>query len=35
VFPIPVQMLEALTGQKTRENFEVPVPRSREPVVVR
>jgi regulator of protease activity HflC (stomatin/prohibitin superfamily) len=35
VFPLPLQLLEAFTGQKTRENFEIPVPRPRESVVVR
>ncbi len=34
VFPIPVQMLEALLGTKDRETAEIPVSRPREPVAV-
>jgi regulator of protease activity HflC (stomatin/prohibitin superfamily) len=34
VFPIPVQMLEALLGTKDREKAEIPVSRQREPVAV-
>jgi regulator of protease activity HflC (stomatin/prohibitin superfamily) len=34
VFPIPVQMLEALLGTKDREKMEIPVSRRHEPVAV-
>jgi hypothetical protein len=32
VFPVPVQMFEALTGMKDREKVEAPVARPREPI---
>jgi hypothetical protein len=34
VFPVPVQMFEALTGMKDREKVEVPVSRPRETIGV-
>jgi regulator of protease activity HflC (stomatin/prohibitin superfamily) len=32
VFPIPIQLLEAMTGLKDKEKAEIPISRSREPV---
>jgi regulator of protease activity HflC (stomatin/prohibitin superfamily) len=34
VFPIPIQMIEGLSGLLNKEKVELPVARSREPVAV-
>jgi regulator of protease activity HflC (stomatin/prohibitin superfamily) len=34
VFPIPIQLFEAMTGLKDREKAEIPIPHPREPVAV-